>query len=231
MRQQNLCSLAVRIVSAAALLLLAGCATWTNWTAPKTATLQNVQDDLTYAQLKARDTRQALEELLFADQADLPAAYKSFAAKLNLMEGAGNRLTQNANGLIYRGNSYLVEAEASAGQCRYPRLSRSAGMPTLILGDAFDPIAEQSAHVQRAYRAFESDLTAVKMHLSRRLTEQGVRDMAMFIRKGETDGESLSYSLDQAMAAVAKAKAAYEMTAQEREAARLQGQPAAQGKP
>lgn len=229
MRQLNLSSFSVRIISAIALLWLTGCATWTNWTAPKTATLQNVQDDLTYAHMKTSDTRQALEELLFADQADLPAAYRSFTAKLNLMEGAGSRLTQNADGLIYRGHSYLVEAEASAGQCRYPRLSRSAGMPKLILGDAFEPIAEQSAHVQRAYRAFESDLAAVRMHLSRHLTEQGVRDMAMFIRKGETDGDSLSYALDRAMAAVAKAKAAYETTAQEREAARLQGQPAPQG--
>lgn len=228
MRQKNLCRVTVRIISAAALLWLAGCANWKNWTAPKTATLQNVQDDLTYAQMKTKDSREALDELLLADQADLPAAYKSFTAKLNLMEGAGSRLTQNADGLIYRGNSYLVEAEASAGQCRYPRLSKSSGMPKLILGDAFDPIAEQSAHVQRAYRAFESDLTAVSTHLSRHLTEQGVRDMAMFIRKGETDGESLSYALAQAKAAVDKAKAAYQLTAQEREAAR-QGQPAPQG--
>lgn len=222
MRQQSL----TRLILAVSALCIAGCASWTNWTAPKTATLQNVQDDLQYAQMKTRDSRAALEELLVADQADLPAAYRAFNAKLNLMEGAGSRLVQNADGLRYRGNSYLVEAESSAGQCRYPRLSKSARMPGLVLGDAFDPIAEQSSRVQRAYRAYESDLVAVSSHLSRQLNEQGVRDVELFIRKGASDGENLSYALDEAMTAVDKAKTAYEKTAQEKKAAQAQGQPA-----
>lgn len=225
MRQQSL----PRLIVGISMLWLTGCASWTNWSAPKTATLQNVENDLQYAQMKTRDSRAALEELLVAEGADIPAAYQAFNEKLNLMEGAGSRLVRNADGLRYRGNSYLVEAETSAGQCRYPRLSKNARMPGLVLGDAFDPIAEESSRVQRAYRAFELDLLAVSSHLSRQLNEQGVRDVEVFIRKGESDGENLSYALDQAMVAVDKAKAAYDKTAQEKEAAQVQGQPIPQG--
>lgn len=225
MRQQSL----PRLIAVLSVVWLSGCATWTNWTAPKTATLQNVQNDLQYAQMKTRDSRAALEELLVADRADIPAAYRAFNMKLNLMEGAGSRLVRNADGLRHRGSSYLVEAETSAGQCSYPRLSKNARMPGLVLGDAFDPIAEQSSRVQRAFRAYESDLLAVSSHLSGQLNEQEVRDVEMFIRKGESDAENLSYALDQAMVAVDRAKAAYDKTTREKEASKAQGQPIPQG--
>lgn len=215
MRQQNSLGFLGWLTLVAFAFSSTGCAAWSARSRDeKTASLQTVRDDLQYAQLKTRQTRKALDNLLFADGVDLPGAYRAFRDEVNMMTGAGMRLAQHAEAMHYQGNSYLVEAESSAGQCRYPRLSKSAGMPSIELGDAFEPIAEQGMQVQRAYRAFAFDIAAIDDYLSRKRSEQGVRDMEIFFRKSEADGENLSYALDRAMAAVERAQTEYGKTAQ-----------------
>ncbi|WP_224956698.1 hypothetical protein [Geomonas subterranea] len=190
---------------------LTGCTSWWGGSRQGASTsLQTVQDDLQYAQLKTRETRKALDDVKFADEADLPRAYRAFRDEVNFMTGAGEKLVQHADGMHYQGNSYLVEAESSAGECRYPRLSRNARLPRMELGDAFEPIAEQGQAVQRAYRAFEFDIGAIEEHLSRELSEQGVRDMEIFMRKSEVDADNLLYELEAELAAVDRARKAYD---------------------
>ncbi|MBU5613698.1 hypothetical protein [Geomonas azotofigens] len=194
---------------------LSGCSSWrAGWREENSASLQTVQDDLRYAELKTRDTRKALDDVRFAYEADLPRAYRALREEVNTMTGAGERLVRHANGMHYQGNAYLVEAEKSAGECRYPRLSRSARMPRMELGDAFEPIAELGQEVQRAYRAFQFDIDAIEEHLSRELSEQGVRDMAIFMRRSEVDGDNLLYELEAELSAVDRAQRAYSETAQ-----------------
>lgn len=190
-------------------LSLAGCAgLWGERRDRMSASLQTVQDDLTYTQLQITETQKALEELAVAPVADLPEAYQSLRGEVNKMTGAGARLVRHAEGMHYRGGSYLVESESSATQCQYPRLSANAGTRALELGEAFGPIAEQSKEVQRAYRAFEFDIASINDYLFNHLTPQGIDIMQLFFRKAEVDGESLSLALDRARAAVQEAKAA-----------------------
>ncbi|MBJ6750100.1 hypothetical protein [Geomonas anaerohicana] len=194
---------------------MTGCTSW--WGGSRqgsSASLQTIQDDLQYAQLKTQETRKALDDVRFADAADLPRAYRAFREEVDTMTGAGEKLVQHANGMHYQGNSYLVEAEKSAGECRYPRLSRNARLPRMELGDAFEPIAEQGQAVQRAYRAFEFDIEAIDGYLSRELSEQGVRDMEVFIRKSGVDGDSLLYELETELSVVDRAQRAYSETNQ-----------------
>lgn len=215
MRQQSSHGFLHWLVLAALLFSLNGCATGWGWGQDnKSASLQTVQDDLEYAQQKTKETTEALHDLVFADGADLPRAYRAFKDEVNTMNEAGARLVRHANGMHYQGNSYLVEAESSAGECRFPRLSKTAGMPRMELGDAFAPLAERGEQVQRAYRSFAFDVAAINKHLSRNLSERGVWDMELFFRRSEVDGESLSYALDQALAAVKRAKTEYGNTAQ-----------------
>jgi hypothetical protein len=215
MRQQTSHAFLGWLALTAFAISLSGCATWwSGWREGKSASLQTVQDDLQYAQLKTRETRAALSDLAFADGADLPRAYRAFRDEANTMNGAGTRLVAHANGMHYKGNSYLVEAESAAGQCRYPRLSKSARMPRMELGDAFEPIAEQGEQVQRALRSFAFDIAAIDDYLSRNLSEGGVRDMEIFFRRSEVDGDNLSYALEQALDAVERAETEYGKTAQ-----------------
>ncbi|QWV99507.1 hypothetical protein KP003_09900 [Geomonas nitrogeniifigens] len=190
---------------------------WTGGREGKSAPLQTVQDDLQYARQKTWDTRKALDDVRFANQADLPRAYRAFREEVNTMTDAGMRLVQHANGMHYQGNAYIVEAEQSAGQCRYPRLSRSARMPRMELGDAFEPIDEQAQQVQRAYRSFQFDILAIERYLSREMTEKGVRDMEIFMRRSEVNGDSLLYALEAELSVVERAKRAYNETAQGKE--------------
>ena len=215
MRQKNSLGFLGWLALTAFAFSLTGCAAWSAGSRDEnTASLQTMQDDLQYAQLKTRQIRKALDDLLFADGVDLPRAYRAFRDEVNTMTGAGMRLVQHAEAMHYQGNSYLVEAESSAGQCRYPRLSKSAGMPSIELGDAFEPIAEQGVRVQRAYRAFAFDIAAIDDSLSGVLSERGIRDMEIFFSRSEVDGDNLSYALDQALAAVERAKTEYAKTAQ-----------------
>ncbi|WP_224982145.1 hypothetical protein [Geomonas agri] len=198
---------------------LTGCTSrWVGLRQGNSASLQTVQDDLQYAQLKTQKTRKALEDVKFADQADLPRAYRAFREEVNTMTGAGEKLVQHANGMHYQGNAYLVEGEKSAGECRYPRLSGNAKLPRMELGDAFEPIAEQGQAVQRAYRAFELDIEAIDEYLSQELNEQGVRDMEIFMRKSDVDGDSLLYELETELSVVDRAQKAYTEITQGKEA-------------
>ncbi|QWV95566.1 hypothetical protein KP004_10475 [Geomonas oryzisoli] len=199
----------------------AACSSW--WAGGrdgKSASLQTVQDDLRYARQKTQETRKALDDVRFADQIDLPRAYRAFRDEVNTMSGAGSKLVQHANGMHYQGNAYLVEAEQSAGQCRYPRLSKTSRMPRMELGDAFEPIDVQGQQVQRAYRSFEFDIRTIEEYLSRELTEQGVRDMEIFMRRSEVDGDNLLYALEAELTVVERAKRAYDETAQGKEGSR-----------
>lgn len=198
--------LLVLLVSA---LIISGCAgRKMKRRAEITASLQTVQSDIEYAQLKTRETREALNGVVLSHEADLWQAYETLSDRVNKMSGAGGRLIRHADGMYYRGSSYLVEPEASATECKYPRLSESSGTRPLELGDAFQPIAEESVHVKRAYRAFEFDMTAIRDSLSRDLTPRAVDTMTTMFRKAHVDSDSLKTALEEMLASVQEAKSA-----------------------
>lgn len=188
---------------------LAGCAgARFNFRADNSASLQTVEADLEYARLQAESTREALEEMVFADPPDLGRAYRDFADKATRMNLVGERLVRHADGMEYQGSSYLVEPEKSATECQYPRLSNTARTKPLELGAAFDPIAAAAISVRRAYRAFESDLSNIRSILSTHQTTKGIEIVDIFIKKAAVDEESLNEALGQAQALVQDAKTA-----------------------
>jgi hypothetical protein len=188
---------------------IAGCAGGRiTFHASNSASLQTVDADLEYAQLQAENTRKALEELPLSDPPDLGRAYSEFTDRATRMNLVGERLVRHADGLEYRGESYLVEPEKSATECQSPRLSNTARTEPLELGAAFDPIAAAAISVRRAYRAFESDLTNIRSALSANPTTKELETVDIFIRKAAVDEESLVRSLGQARALVQDAKTA-----------------------
>lgn len=177
-------------------------------TAQDTAALHSVRDDLEYAQLQVRETEEAMSELVVADQADLAKIYRAFSERVDRTKGVGARLVRHADGMHYKGEEYLVEEEKSVTECRYPRLSDSAGTMTLHLGEAFEPIAMKSDQVKRAYRAFEFDVTSIREILYGDQTLRAVRSMEVIFRKAQADGSNLEWSLEQTLLAVQNANAA-----------------------
>lgn len=188
-------------------LSLAGCAAGrVTFHANNSASLQTVEADLEYARLQADNTRKMLDELVLADPPDLGRAYREFADRATRMNLVGERLVRHADGMEYRGRTYLVEPEKSATECRYPRLSNTAKTKPLKLGAAFDPIAAAAISVRRAYRAFESDLSNIRSILSTNPTTKGLETADIFIKKAAVDEESLNRALEQAQALVQDAK-------------------------
>jgi len=206
MRQPGRFHLAMATVLLAATLSTAGCTLFRSGQSEKTASLLAVQGDLEYAQLQARETREAMDELAVAHERDLKRAYRAFSDLVGRMTTVGGRLVRHADGMHYRGDTYLVEPEKSATECQFPRLSETAGTRPLELGEAFEPVSRGSTLVKRALREFESDITRIRDHLSRFPNPKGVETMALFMRKAQVDGESLSYALEQALSAVQEAK-------------------------
>lgn len=190
-------------------LCLAGCAGGRfTFHANNSTSLQTVEADLEYARLQAESTRKALEQMVFADPPDLGRAYRDFDEKATRMSLVGERLVRHADGMEYQGNSYLVEPEKSATECRYPRLSNTARTEPLELGGAFDPIAAAAISVRRAYRAFQSDLSNIRSILSTHQTTKRIEIVNIFIKKAAVDEESLNEALVRAKALVQEAKTA-----------------------
>lgn len=208
MRQPGWLYLVGSILLLAATLSTAGCAVLRTKQSAKTASLQTVQGDLEYAQLQTRETREALSELAISHVKDLRRATRELSDRVGSVTTVGERLVRHADGMHDRGGDYLVEPEISAAECRFPRLSETAGTRPLELGEAFEPIARKGAQVKRAYREFASDLLSIRDTLTKYPTPRVVENLALFLRKAEVDGESLNNALEQALAAVQEAKMA-----------------------
>ncbi|ACH39316.1 hypothetical protein Gbem_2304 [Citrifermentans bemidjiense Bem] len=209
MRQPNPIHLVLVVGFVFSSLCLAGCAGGRfTFRANNSASLQTVEADLEYARLQAENTREALDELVFANPPDLERAYRDFADKAMSMNLVGERLVRHADSMEYQGSSYLVEPEKSATECQFPRLSNTGRTKPLELGPAFDPIAAKAISVRRAYRAYESDLSNIRSILSTHQTTKGIEVVDIFIKKAAVDEESLTEALEQAQALVQDAEKA-----------------------
>lgn len=195
----------------AATLTISGCALFGKGgssAATATATLQSAQDDYLQAQMQTEATEQALDELSASPEVDLAQAYRSFAASVDGVQAAGSRLITHADAMHFSGAAYFVESEKSATACVFPPLQRSGNRRPEEIGTYFDAIAEEAWQVKRAYRAFQFDLGLIRDHLARNLTPKSIEVIAPTMLKAKVEGESLKYSLEQALAALERAKTA-----------------------
>lgn len=209
MRQPGRFNLMMMVVLLASTLAFSGCAWRSSAQRSKpTAALQTVQGDLEYAQLQVRETMEALDELVVVHEKDLEQAFRRFSDRADKVTAVGERLVRHADGMQLRGSSYLVEPEQSTTECRFPRLSDTAGTKPLEIGGAFYPIADGAGYAKRSYREFESDITKIRDLLSRQLNRATLESANAFIRKARVDGESLNHALQQSLFATQDAKTA-----------------------
>jgi hypothetical protein len=188
---------------------LSGCAMFGKGDSAKmSATLQSVQDDYLQAKLQTEVTEDDLEELETADEVDLKQAYKTFSKSADDMRQAGKGLVNHADSMHFQGAAYLIEAEKTATACVYPRFRRPEDLPVAESGSYFDEIAEEGWEVKRAYRAFQFDLNEIRDYLAANLTPKAVDSLTPIFAKATVDAESLRNSLQQAIAALERAKVA-----------------------
>jgi uncharacterized protein YceK len=193
----------------AATVSLTGCATFSKKeSATTTATLQRIQDDYHQAKLDAEATEDALIEVTVASDLELAQASRAFVVSAKRMQATGERLLTHADQMHFRGPSYIVESELSATACVFPRLQKKEGERPSELGTYFDAISEEGWEVKRAYQAYQFDLDQLKDHLMDNMTQTFIDSVTPILEKAKVDGDSLQYSLDQALVAIDKAKAA-----------------------
>lgn len=192
-----------------AVFALHGCARTTlRFHVNNTSSLQAMEGDLDFAKSQVEGTDEALDELKVSPREDLKTAYSAFSESVEKMEMAGRRLVRHADGMREVGGDYLVASEMSATECRFPRLSETAGTQPLQLGDAFRPIYESSKTLRHVFRAYYFDVSTIREQLSRNLTPNGIESVEMLFRKAKVDSESLSMALNETRAAVRDAKKA-----------------------
>lgn len=209
MRQQVRRHFAAAVVVIGTALSCSGCALWgARGGSPSSASLPAVQTDLEYAQRQTQDILDALDDLLVAHAKDLKQAYRVFSGRVERLALVGDRIVRHADGMNTRGSMYLVETEQSEAECKYPRLSDTAGTKPLELGSAFFPIEGQSMAAKRAYREFEADLWGIRELLYRVLNRRTVETAIPLARKARVDGESLNAALERALYATQVAQMA-----------------------
>jgi hypothetical protein len=190
-------------------LSLAGCASFGKGQSSKiVATLQSVKDDYNQAELQAEITEGALNELNVSADVDLKQAYDTFSESVDRMQAAGKPLIIHADAMYFRGESYFVESVKSGTACVYPRQIEPGDKQAAELGAYFNAISEEGWEVKRAFRAYQFDISQIQDYLSRNLTPKGIETITPIIDKAKVDGDSLKESLEQALAAVERAKTA-----------------------
>lgn len=190
-----------------ATMLLNGCAVFGRGEpARMVATLQSVQDDYQETALGTKAVAESLNELVVTEVVDLAQAYRVFSERVDRIQATGRRLMVHADEMHFNGPSYLVESGVPPTACPYPRLREPGDVQAAQLGAYFDPIADESWEVKRAFRAYQFDVTRVRDALSANLTPRTVEAMSPIIRKAKLDGDSLREALRRALAAIEKAK-------------------------
>jgi hypothetical protein len=188
---------------------LVGCSASHRALAPDaTTSFQTLKSDYQQAQEQVEITDDALNELLLSPIVDLGQAYRTFSLSADWMLRLGDRLVTHADGMYYRGEPYLVEAQKSAAACVYPPVPKGAATKPVKGIPNFNELADQSWEVKQAYRAYEFDVSQIQEALSGTLTPVRVDALAPIFQKAQVDGESLEESLKLATAAVERARIA-----------------------
>ena len=211
MNYRNFAAALIASMLIAAVVSLTGCASTKarmEQSKVATATLQSVQDDYEDAALLVEETEHALRELELAPDMDLGQAYLMFTESVDNMRLAGEDLIVHADAMHLRGASYLVESEQSGTACAYPRSRQPVNQRVAELGVFFSAISEEGWEVKRALRAYQFDLDQIQSSLSGYLTRSDVDVMQPIVEKAKVDSFSLKESLEQALAAIERAKAA-----------------------
>jgi hypothetical protein len=173
-----------------------------------TATLQGIQDDYGEAIKRVDATKQALDAVVVAQQADLPQAFGEFKKRADEMQLIGKKVAAHVDELQYQGATYVVSPRKSAAECRLPA-ARNAQPQEQAQGNSYlDEVCDDAGEIRRAYDAFEFDLSQLSGYLSRHLNQIGVDYIQPMILKTRVDAESLKWTLAEAQTDLEEAKAA-----------------------
>lgn len=189
-------------------LYLAGCATPRNEQTKLPVTLQRAQQDYDQAIMRTEETEDTLNELTLAAEIDLKQAYDTFSRSADRMREAGKILVAHADAMHYRGAYYFVESGKSATACVYPRSGEPEDKGATELDSYFNAISEEGWEVKRAWRALQFDINQIQEYLFKYPTPKGIEAITFMIRKAKVDSDLLQASLEQALAALERAKTA-----------------------
>lgn len=190
-------------------LYLVGCATQGNEALTKLpVTLQRAQQDYDQAKKQTQETEDALNELSLAADVDLKQAYLTFSESAHRMQEVGKILVAHADAMHYRGAYYFVESGNSATACALPLAGEREDKGATELDSYLSAIAQEGWEVKRAFRTYQFDIGQIRDYLYSYPTPKGIEAITVMMRKARVDGDSLQEALDQALAALERAKTA-----------------------
>lgn len=190
-----------------AVFLLAGCASTGMQRSQDTrTTMETMDNDIQEASQQLDATGESLDELMRSGQTNVKSAFDSFKKNVEKMESIEKKFAKHAEQMKAKGIDYFKEWKKEGSEYKNPEIQRLSNERRAALKEVYDKIAENSIGVNKAFKAYISDIKEIRQFLSNDLTTKGIEAISQISERVVSEGNSLKYAIQDLQTAIQKAQ-------------------------
>ncbi len=166
-----------------------------------------MDDDIKLVIVQLEATGASLTELTKSGQSDVKKAFELYSDNVSKIEKLEKDFTKHAEEMKVRGADYFDEWQKDGDKYANPKIQALSEQRRAELGGIYGRIAENSAGMDEAFKAYVSDVKEIQKYLSNDLTAMGVESITPISRKAVTDGNRLQNEIKKLQISVETARA------------------------
>ncbi len=175
-------------------------------------TLETMDNDIQEASRQLDVTGSSLDELMRPGQTDVKQTFESYSKNVEKMAAMEKEFAKHAEEMKTKGINYFEEWKKEGTEYENPRIQQLSDQRRAELGEIYDKIAENSIGVDKAFKAYVSDINEIQTYLSNDLTTKGIAAIAPTSEKVVRDGKSLKYAIQKLQSTIQNARAEMSLT-------------------
>lgn len=176
-------------------------------------TMATMDNDIQEASRQLDATGESLDELMRPSQTDIKRAFETYKNNVGKLESMEKKFAKHAKQMKVQGKNYFAEWEKEGNEYSNARIQQLSDERRVELRKIYDKIAENSIGVNKAFKAYVSDIKEIQKYLSNDLTTKGIEAIAPTSDKVVSEGKSLKRSIQDVQTAIQNARAEMSQTA------------------
>jgi hypothetical protein len=207
MKRRNQSLMFIFTIFTAVVLIAAGCNSNGMERSDKaTTTMQIMEDEIKLVIVQLEATGSSLAELTKSGQSDVKKAFELYSDNVSKIEKLEKDFAKHAEEMKVRGADYFDEWQKEGDTYENPQIQALSEQRRAELGEIYGRIAENSAGMDEAFKAYVSDVKEIQMYLSNDLTAKGVESIASISQKAVTEGKRLNNEIKKLQTSIETAR-------------------------
>ena len=198
MKMKALRPLTLTLVTAAAVVLMAGCGTSAGYKqADKTgAGIARFREEISKAKTAVDQTVTDLGQVSVSANTNPRKAFEAFTKSLSNLESAANHAKASAADMKAKGQAYFDQWEKQLAEIHDPKIKQLAMDQKAKLKASFDDIRKYAQPLQEQFDPWLSDLKDLRTYLNNDLSVSGVDAAKSLFTKTQAEGLEVQKSMD-----------------------------------